>query len=96
MEAYEIENLFLLPLGGGNADGHHHGHGHNGQDSETRYALGLYTALGIPNTGGISKATATIGPVGEVAWGGVSAIGNLFVDLPFEDDVDAGLSFRRR
>ncbi|MFC3231203.1 hypothetical protein ACFOGJ_28405 [Marinibaculum pumilum] len=93
VEAYEFESLFLLPLGGAGA-GHDHDHGHDhGHDGAASYALGLYTALGIPNTGGIGKAVATVGPVGEVTWGPVATIGNLFVDLPFEDGVDAGLSY---
>ncbi|WP_417518537.1 hypothetical protein [Minwuia sp.] len=86
VEAFEFENVFLMPGGGGHA--HDHGHG-----DELHVLPGLFLGMELPNAAGINAAEISVGPVLEVAHGPWLAIGNLFVDIPFEDGTDPGLSY---
>lgn len=93
LEAFEWENTFLFwSDNAGGHDGHDHGddhdHGHGGGST-----LGVHTVLEIPNADGISKGAFSIGPIGETSLGVVSIIGNVLLEIPFEDDKDPGLSY---
>lgn len=95
LEAFEWENVFLLPIGG---DGHGHGHDHDHSHGPDRSglslgALGLYVKLEVPNEGGIGAGGMEIGPVAEFGIGPVETVANLFVDIPFEDGEDPGLAY---
>ena len=99
VEAIEIASVFLLPFGRGgqHADhGHYHGHDHHdahGGLSGGNFALGLYTALEIPNEGGLSHGAFSLGPIAEAQFGPVKAIGNLLLEIPFENDEDPGIAY---
>jgi len=105
VEAVEIASVFLLPFGSqsqqaGHGDAHHghdhHGHGHDhahGGAAEPHYALGIYTALEIPNRGGLSHGAFSLGPIAEAQFGPVKAIGNLLLEIPFEDGEDPGIAY---
>lgn len=90
LEAFEWENVFLLPFGG-------HGHGDDDHDHDGAFfelgAVGLYAALEVPAEVGIREGGAAIGPIAEFGLGPVEVITNLFVDIPFEDGVDPGLAY---
>ena len=47
----------------------------------------------VPNEGGFDKGALELGPIGEIGVGPVSIIGNLLVEIPFEDGVDPGLVY---
>lgn len=94
LEAFEWENVFLLWQGGGNGGhdhghdhDHDHGHGHGGD------VIGFYAALEVPNKAGIDEGALALGPIAEVGLGSVTLLGNLFVEVPFTDDEDPGLSY---
>lgn len=101
VEAVEIASVFLLPFGMGaqhDDHGHHHGHDHGhhhgrGDAAGSNFALGLYTALEIPNSGGLSHGAFSLGPIAEAHLGPVKAIGNLLVEIPFEDGEDPGIAY---
>ena len=91
IEAFEIENLFILPFGN-----HEHGGGHHDGDGDHGghgFILGLFVGLEIPNEGGISEGGMEIGPVLETEIGPAEFVGNLFVEVPFVDGEDPGLSY---
>ena len=101
VEAVEIASVFLLPFGKG---AHHHDHGHHyvhdhghhhghGDAAEPHYAVGIYTALEIPNKGGLSHGAFSLGPIAEAQFGPVKAIGNLLLEFPFEDGEDPGIAY---
>lgn len=95
-EAFEWENVLLLPFGGhGHGDGHDHGHGHDHGDEGffSLGALGLFFALEVPNEGGIDAGAVEVGPLAEVSFGPVDTIANLFFEVPFKDGEDAGLAY---
>jgi len=93
LEAFEWENVFILwSEGGGHDHGHDHDHGH-GHDHGGGATVGFYAALEVPNEGGIEKGGLALGPIAEVGVGSFSIIGNIFVEVPFEDDKDAGLGY---
>ena len=87
-EAFEWENVFLLPLGGGHD--HDHDHDHDGAALE---ALGLYAALEVPNDGGFDEGALVLGPVAEARFGPVEVLGNLFVEIPFESGESEALVY---
>ena len=90
-EAFEWENVFLLPLGGHDDD-----HGHDGDHSGEGFALealGFYAALEVPDEGGFDDGAVVLGPIAEVQVGPVSVLGNLFVEIPFDGDEDEGLVY---
>ena len=62
VEAFEWENVFLLPLGG------------NGSSDEEQggFALGFLAKLEVPNEGGLDKGALELGPIGEIGVGPVS------------------------
>jgi len=92
-EAFEWENVLLLPFGShGEGHGHDHDHDHGAAFFELS-AVGLYFALEVPNTGGIEAGAAVVGPLAEVRFGPVETIANLFVELPFENGEDPGLAY---
>lgn len=88
VEAFEFENLILLPFIGG---GHHHG-GKTTDDNHTEFALGFYTALEVPREGGIDAGGIAFGPVFETEVGSLKWVGNLLIEVPFEEG-DPGLSY---
>ncbi len=88
LEAFEWENVFILWRGGEGGHDHGHGHAHGGGP-----VIGFYAALEVPNKDGIRKGALALGPIAEFDIGSVSMIGNLFVDVPFEDGTDAGLGY---
>lgn len=88
VEAFELENVFLLPFGTGHGD--HHGHDH---DEGPGFALGLFVGWEVPNEGGVDESTVSFGPIGEVGIGPASVIANFFVEVPVDDDVDPGLAY---
>ena len=88
-EAFEWENVFLFPFGGG---GHDHDHDHGGDEFGLE-ALGLYAALEVPNEGGFDEGALVLGPVVEAALGPVEALGNLFVEIPFEGGEEEALVY---
>jgi len=97
LEAFVFENVFLLPIGRNAAGARHaHGHGHShshAHDHGDGFALGLYAALEIPNEGGMAEAEASLGPIAEFALGPVDTIANLFVDIPFKNGKETGISY---
>lgn len=92
LEAFEWENIFILWQGGGNG-GHDHGHDHAHDHGHGGPVLGFYAALEVPNKDGIEKGALALGPIGGFDVGSFSIIGNLFVEVPFEDGKDAGLGY---
>ncbi|MEM8837206.1 MAG: hypothetical protein AAGE89_03870 [Pseudomonadota bacterium] len=90
VEAFEIENLLLLPFFG---NGHHHGEEKGDHDHDHgEFVLGFYTALEIPREDGISAGGIEFGPVWEAAVGPAEWVGNLFVEAPFEEG-DPGIAY---
>lgn len=88
VEAFELENLIVLPIGGiAHAEEEQDGDDHSG------FSLGLFTALEIPTEGGISEGALEIGPVFEAGIGVAEFVGNLFVEVPFANGEDPGLSY---
>jgi hypothetical protein len=89
IEAYEWENVFILPIG--NTD-HDHSH-HDGDGGFEMGSVGVYAALEVPNEGGISEGGAAVGPIAEATIGPVITVANLFLDIPFADGEDPGISY---
>lgn len=92
-EAFEWENVFLLPLGGGHGHDHSHDHDHDHASGFALEALGLYAALEVPEDGGFDKGAVAFGPVAEARLGPAKAIGNLFLEIPFEDGEKEALAW---
>lgn len=88
-EAFEWENVFLLPFG----DGHGEGHDHSEEGFFALEAVGLFAALEVPNEGGISSGAVEIGPIAEVAFGPVETVSNFFFEIPFEGDENVGIAY---
>ncbi len=88
VEAFEFENLVLLPFFGG---GHDHG-GKTSDDDHAGFTLGFYTALEVPREDGISAGAISFGPVFEAEIGALTWVGNLLVEVPFEEG-DPGLAY---
>ena len=88
VEAFEFENLVLLPFFGG---GHDHG-GKESGDNHSGFTLGFYTALEVPRKGGIDAGAIAFGPVFEAEIGALSWVGNLLIEVPFEEG-DPGLAY---
>ena len=102
VEGFEIESLLLLPFGGGGhnekedkeSDEHDHGHGHgHGHDDHGAFTFGIFAAVEIPEEGGLSDGAVEIGPVFEAGLGSWNWVGNALVEIPLEDDADAGLVY---
>ncbi len=94
-EAFEWENTFVIPGLGAHAHEHgeeEHGHSH-GEGLFSLGALGLFFALEVPNEGGIETGAVEIGPIAEVELGPVETVANLFFEIPFEEEEDAGLAY---
>lgn len=94
VEGFEFENVFLLATSHGDEG---HSHGGDGDESEEGhgsgdFAVGLFAALEIPNEGGFDEGAVEIGPIGETTIGPVDLIGNVFIEIPFEDE-DPGLAY---
>ncbi|MEM7025683.1 MAG: hypothetical protein AAF637_24340 [Pseudomonadota bacterium] len=89
-EAFEWENVLLLPFGS-HAEGNDHDHG--GGSFFELGAVGLYVALEVPNEGGIGSGGVEVGPIAELQFGPVETVANLFVEIPFEDGEDPGLAY---
>ncbi len=97
-EAFEWENVFLLPFGShgsGHGHGHDHGHdhGHGNGDFFSLGALGIFFALEVPNEGGIDSGAVEVGPIAEVSFGPVETVANLLFEVPFTDGEDPGLAY---
>lgn len=90
VEAFEFENVFLMPGGSEGAHNHSHSQAH---DDGTHILAGLFVGMELPNNAGIREAEVSFGPFAEVETGPWLVIGNLFVDVPFEDGVDPGVSY---
>lgn len=89
IEAYEWENVFILPFGNTS-----HDHSHHGDASGAELGpVGFYAALEIPNEGGINEGGAALGPIAEGRIGPVIVVGNLFLDIPFADGADPGIAY---
>jgi hypothetical protein len=88
-EAFEWENVFLLPIGDGHDHDHDHAHG-GGFELE---AVGLFLGLEVPNTGGIEAGGFEIGPIAEVALGPVETVTNFLFEVPFADDERTGVAY---
>ena len=90
-EAVEWGNLFLLPIG----DGHDHDHDHDHDEGGFLglHALGLFVGLEVPTESGIRIGGVEVGPTVEFNLGPVETVANLFVEIPFEDGVDPGLTY---
>lgn len=89
IEAYEWENVFILPIG--DTD-HDHSH-HDGDGGFQMGPVGMYAALEVPNEGGIGEGGMAVGPIAEATIGPVIAVGNLFLDVPFANGEDPGFSY---
>ena len=90
-EAFEWENVFLFPLGD-------HAHEHDHDDDQdgggaALEALGFYAALEVPNEGGFDDGAIVLGPVAEARFGPVETLGNVFVEIPFEDGESEALVY---
>ena len=92
-EAFEWENVLLLPFGEGYGHDHGHSHDHGDQGFFALEAIGIFAALEIPNDGGLGSGAAEIGPIAEVALGPVVTVANFFFELPFEDDEGTGIAY---
>ncbi len=95
-EAVEWENLFLLPFGAAEGDDELVSpHDDDGASDSfiTFQALALYTAIEIPSEGGLDTAEFAVGPVLGLSIWEINTITNLFAEIPFEDDEDAGFSY---
>ena len=101
LEGFQLESLLILPFFGGDHDdeggkesaAHKHGGDDDDDDDHGGFTLGLFSALEIPREGGISEGAFEIGPVFEAGLGPLNWVGNLLVEVPFEDDADAGLAY---
>ncbi len=93
LEAFEWENIFILWQGGESGGGHDHDHDHGHDGHGGGPVVGFYAALEVPNKDGIEKGALALGPIAEFGVGSFSIIGNLFVEVPFEDGKDAGLGY---
>jgi len=89
-EAFEWENVLLLPFGEGHGHG---GHDHGEHGVFALEAVGVFVALEVPNTGGINAGAVEVGPIAEVAIGPVETIANVFFEVPFEDGEGTGLAY---
>lgn len=56
-------------------------------------ALGLQAALEIPDEGGFDEAELAVGPLVAFEANDVEFVGNVFVEIPFEDGEDPGLTY---
>lgn len=90
-EAFEWENVFLLPFGEGHGTRHSHDHGDHG--FLALEAIGVFAALEIPNTGGIGSGAFEVGPIAEIAFGSVETVANLLFEIPFEDGEGTGIAY---
>ena len=93
LEAFEWENVLVLPFGGHGHDDDEHDHDHNDGGLFALGAVGLYFAMEVPAEVGIREGGAAVGPIAEFDIGPVETIANLLIDIPFEDGVDPGLAY---
>lgn len=54
----------------------------------------LYAALEVPDEGGFDEGVLVVGPAVKAQIGAVELLGNLYVDLPFENGADPGLVYK--
>ena len=100
-EAFEWENVFLLPFGEGHGAHGSHGHGshdHGSHDHDegpffALEAIGIFAALEVPNEGGFDSGAVEVGPIAEFAIGPLQTIANFFVGIPFDDDENTGIAY---
>ena len=95
-EAFEWENVFLLPFGEGHGapDAHDHGsHDHGDEGFFTLESVGLFAALEVPNEDGFDSGAIEVGPIAEATIGPVQTIANFFFEFPFEGDEDTGIAY---
>ena len=88
-EAFEWENVFLLPFGSGGHDHNHGGH----ESGVSLEALGFYAALEVPDEGGFDSGAIVLGPLAEARFGPVTTVANLFVEIPFEGGENEALVY---
>lgn len=86
VEAFEIENLFLLPFGA-NAKGKAK------SDDGFDYSLGFYSALEISREEGLDEGELALGPVFEAEFGALELTTNTFLTVPFENGEDPGFAY---
>lgn len=92
-EAFEWENVFLLPIGDGHGDGGGHSHSHGGDEVFALEAVGIFAALEVPNTGGIEAGAVEIGPIAEIGLGPVETVTNFFFEVPFAEEEGTGIAY---
>lgn len=95
-EAFEWENVFLLPFGEGHGahDSHDHGSHDHGEDRFFALeAVGIFAALEVPNEGGFDSGAIEVGPIAEATIGPVQTIANFFFGIPFESEEDPGIAY---
>jgi len=86
-DAFEWENTFVIPLGIEDAaEG-------EPQDLFALEGVGAYLAWEVPKEGGAGESSLTVGPIAAVRLGPVDSVLNLFAEIPFSDDEDAGLAY---
>ncbi|MEM7506739.1 MAG: hypothetical protein AAF415_08325 [Pseudomonadota bacterium] len=90
-EAFEWENVFLLPIGEGHGAGHSHDHGEH--EFLALEAFGIFAALEVPNSGGIGSGAVEVGPIAEIALGPVETVTNFFFEVPFDDEEGTGIAY---
>lgn len=88
VEGFEFENVFLIATSDTDESHGDEGDEHGSGD----FAVGLFAALEIPNEGGFDEGAVEIGPIGETTLGPVELIGNVFIEIPFQDE-DPGLAY---
>ena len=95
-EAFEWENVFLLPFGEGHGahDSHDHGSHDHGEDGFFALeAIGIFAALEVPNEGGFDSGAVEVGPIAEFTIGPLQTIVNFFFGIPFDDDENTGIAY---
>ena len=95
-EAFEWENVFLLPFGEGHGaqDSHDHGsHDHSEDRFIALESVGLFAALEVPNEGGFDSGALEVGPIAEFTIGPLQTIANFFFGIPFDDDENTGIAY---
>ncbi len=88
-DAFEWENTFVIPLAiedGVAPDG-------EGRDLFAVEGLGAYLSWEVPREGGAGDSSLSVGPIAAVRVGPVESVLNLFAEIPFDEDEEAGLAF---
>ena len=96
IEGFELESIVLLRKASHGHD-HDHDHGHKENKSFLEgffdVTVGLFTAVEIPEEGGLDEGALEIGPVFEGTFGPLDWVSNALLEIPFDSDEDPGLVF---